>query len=45
VTGGRRVYIDQDGSSITVAAGEDEPLEFHVVEGEGWNETARRASV
>jgi hypothetical protein len=32
----RRVFIDQDGSSITVAAGEDEPLEFHVVEGEGW---------
>jgi hypothetical protein len=32
----RKVFIDQDGVSVTVAAGEEEPLEFVVAAGEGW---------
>jgi hypothetical protein len=32
----RKVFIDAEGVSVTVAAGEAEPLEFVVLEGEGW---------
>jgi hypothetical protein len=32
----RTLFIDPDGTSVTVAAGQNEPLAFHVVEEEGW---------
>jgi hypothetical protein len=35
----RRLFIDQDGTSVTLAAGEDEALEFDVVADQGWELT------
>jgi hypothetical protein len=32
----RTLFIDQDGTSVKVAGGQNEPLAFHVVEEEGW---------